>query len=59
MKNTPQISRRQLLLASGLALASSIPNAWAQAAPAGSKATGRLVVVMLRGAYDGLSAFVP
>lgn len=57
-----QLSRRQLLLASGLSLAgtaSLTSNAWAQAAPAGSKSSGRLVVVLLRGAYDGLSAFVP
>ena len=38
-----------------------VPRAWAQAAPAldtGEK-RGRLVVVFLRGAYDGLSAAVP
>lgn len=56
---TSQLSRRQLLLASGLALAGNAPNGWAQAAPQGNKGTGRLVVVLLRGAYDGLSAFVP
>ena len=54
-----QLSRRQLLLASGLALAGSTSRVWAQAAPQGNKGTGRLVVVLLRGAYDGLSAFVP
>jgi len=54
-----QVSRRQLLLASGLALAGSTSRVWAQAAPQGNKGTGRLVVVLLRGAYDGLSAFVP
>ena len=54
-----QLSRRQLLLASGLALAGSTSHVWAQAAPQGNKGTGRLVVVLLRGAYDGLSAFVP
>jgi len=53
------LSRRQLLLASGLALAGGASNIWAQAAPQSSKGAGRLVVVMLRGAYDGLSAFVP
>ena len=58
MRNA-QLSRRQLLLASGLALAGNAPNIWAQAAPRASKASGRLIVVMLRGAYDGLSAFVP
>ncbi len=57
--NTLILSRRQLLMASGLALAANAPNVWAQAAPQGNKGTGRLVVVMLRGAYDGLSAFVP
>ncbi len=56
---TSPLSRRQLLLASGLALAGSTSRVWAQAAPQNSKGTGRLVVVMLRGAYDGLSAFVP
>ena len=59
---TPPFSRRQLLLASGLALAgiaAQTSSVWAQAAPQNSKGTGRLVVVMLRGAYDGLSAFVP
>ena len=56
------LSRRQLLLASGLALGGSAlqpSSVWAQAAPTSSKGSGRLVVVMLRGAYDGLSAFVP
>ena len=57
--HTAQFSRRQLLLASSLALAGSVPSVWAQAAPQGNKGAGRLVVVMLRGAYDGLSAFVP
>ena len=57
--HTSLLSRRHLLLASGLALAGNAPNIWAQAAPLGNKGTGRLVVVMLRGAYDGLSAFVP
>ena len=60
----PGFSRRQLLqaLGSGLALgASAMPNVWAQAAPQGARrlGQGRLVVVFLRGAYDGLSAFVP
>ena len=62
--NTPGFSRRQLLqaLGSGLALsASALPSVWAQAAPQGARrlGQGRLVVVFLRGAYDGLSAFVP
>ena len=59
---TSSLSRRRLLLGSGLALAGSASVAsrvWAQAAPPGGRNTGRLVVVMLRGAYDGLSAFVP
>ena len=54
------LSRRKLLLASGISLAcGSASNVWAQARPMGGKSTGRMVVVMLRGAYDGLSAFVP
>lgn len=56
---TPQFSRRQLVFTSGLALATSTSRVWAQAAPHSKKTAGRLVVVMLRGAYDGLSAFVP
>jgi uncharacterized protein (DUF1501 family) len=59
-----KLSRRQLL--QGLALSTSFataltPRVWAQAAPKGNGTarTGRLVVVFLRGAYDGLSAFVP
>ena len=55
------LSRRQLLgiLGAGAAL-STAPRVWAQAAPAGGKPSqGRMVVVFLRGAYDGLSAFVP
>jgi uncharacterized protein (DUF1501 family) len=60
------VSRRHVLtqLGAGLGLASMQPNVWAQPAPAGSATAGslgqgRLVVVFLRGAYDGLSAFVP
>ncbi len=55
-------SRRQLLLGTGLALAAtSGSRVWAQVAPGGANrlGTGRLVVVLLRGAYDGLSAVVP
>lgn len=51
-----QLPRRQFLstlLAAGSAWA--VPMAWAQNRDAG----GRLVLVFLRGAYDGLSAFVP
>ena len=57
--NTPKFSRRQLLLASGMALTGSSARVWAQPAPTANLAAGRLVVVLLRGAYDGLSAFVP
>ena len=56
---TAQLSRRRLLMASGIALAGSTSRIWAQAALPGNTGTGRLVVVLLRGAYDGLSAFVP
>ena len=57
-------SRRQLLqvIGSGLALgATTMPAVWAQAAPHGARRLdqGRMVIVFLRGAYDGLSAFVP
>ena len=60
----PDFLRRRLLLGtgSGIALAASpMARAWAQAAPLGARRPeqGRLVVVLLRGAYDGLSAFVP
>ena len=50
------LSRRQLL-ASAATLALG-PRAFAQAAPA-AHGEGRLVVVFLRGAVDGLSLFVP
>ena len=56
---TSTLSRRKLLLASGLALGTSTSRVWAQVAPQGNKSAGRIVVVLLRGAYDGLSAFVP
>ncbi len=59
--SNPLLSRRHLLrtLGAGLALASA-PRVWAQAAPSGAKpGQGRMIVVFLRGAYDGLSAFVP
>ncbi len=57
----PTLSRRQLLhtVGAGIALGTA-PRVWAQAAPAGAKpGQGRMIVVFLRGAYDGLSAFVP
>lgn len=60
--NTPHLSRRQLVAGLGAGLAFGLlPRVWAQPAPAGSRRLdqGRLVVVFLRGAYDGLSAFVP
>jgi uncharacterized protein (DUF1501 family) len=60
--HAPTPSRRQILMASGMALAGSTPNVWAQSlnqAHKKNKDNGRLVVVLLRGAYDGLSAFVP
>ncbi len=53
--STP-LSRRQWL-ASAATLALS-PRAFAQATP-GTRGEGRLVVVFLRGAVDGLSLFVP
>ena len=66
LKIPAAFSRRQLLaLGSGLALGAlgtlHAPRVWAQAAPQGARrlSQGRLVVVFLRGAYDGLSAFVP
>ena len=59
-------TRRQLLqtLLAGSALvgasALGLRKVWAQPAPRGAVlGQGRLVVVFLRGAYDGLSAFVP
>ena len=64
---TPQLhtNRRALLgtlLSMGAAssLSALAPRVWAQSAPGKSALdNGRLVVVFLRGAYDGLSAFVP
>lgn len=57
----PVFSRRVFLAAAGSLLAGAhVPQVWAQAAPAGARPGGsRLVVVFLRGAYDGLSALVP
>ena len=53
-----QSNRRSALQAlGGLAALSAAPLLWAQ--PLQTKGEGRLVVVFLRGAYDGLSAFVP
>jgi len=58
------IHRRSLLglgALSALSLSAGMPRVWAQAVPSGRQGldSGRLVVVFLRGAYDGLSAFVP
>jgi uncharacterized protein (DUF1501 family) len=50
--------RRRLLRVIGTAAgATFMPHAWAQSAPPLKE--GRLIVVFLRGAYDGLSAAVP
>ncbi len=59
-----RFSRRDWLQGLGASLILASPytrNVWAQAATAGVRksAQSRMVVVMLRGAYDGLSAFVP
>ena len=54
MKTQP-LSRRQVLGATLAAIAGR--GAWAQGQRAAGQ--GRLVLVFLRGAYDGLSAFVP
>jgi uncharacterized protein (DUF1501 family) len=63
--HTP-VHRRQLLqVLAGTASAWAAPALWAQASPSARSAanpradSGRLVVVFLRGAYDGLSALVP
>ncbi|QTD44666.1 DUF1501 domain-containing protein [Ottowia testudinis] len=51
----PSLTRRQCLGAAAAALA---PRAFAQATP-GARGDGRLIVVFLRGAVDGLSLLVP
>ncbi len=56
------LARRQLLQGlAGLTAAWAAPMAFAQAPVQGRRSitSGRLVLVMLRGAYDGLSALVP
>jgi uncharacterized protein (DUF1501 family) len=58
------VSRRQWLQGLGVGLMLASPytrNVWAQATTSAARkpGQGRLVVVLLRGAYDGLSAFVP
>lgn len=58
MHQSISIERRQLLRTLGLVAGSSLlPQAWAQ--PATGLKNGRLIIVFLRGAYDGLSAAVP
>ena len=56
-------TRRALLQAGGaLAAGAWMPRVWAQRAPGPrtpAQSPGRLVIVFLRGAYDGLSALVP
>jgi uncharacterized protein (DUF1501 family) len=61
MNNILHINRRSLMAgAAAMSLSSMLSSrVFAQAAPAGSLSQGRLVVVFLRGAYDGLSALVP
>jgi uncharacterized protein (DUF1501 family) len=54
---TQALSRRHLLALGAVGLMS--PRVFAQRAPAGSLNQGRMVVVFLRGAYDGVSALVP
>ena len=57
--NTSHPRRRALLAGTLLAAGTAaLPRAWAQALPT-ARGQGRLVVVFLRGALDGLSAFVP
>ena len=60
---SPNSQQRRLLLGFGAlsALSLAAPGVWAQALPASRPGLdgGRLIVVFLRGAYDGLSAFVP
>ncbi|WP_423459895.1 DUF1501 domain-containing protein [Ottowia sp. VDI28] len=52
---TSVLTRRTLLAGATLA---TMPHAWGQTMPA-ARGDGRLIVVFLRGAYDGLSAFIP
>ncbi len=64
----PMLARRRLLQSlAGASTAWAMPGLWAQSSagagtlpgPAAPGTGGRLVVVFLRGAYDGLSALVP
>lgn len=61
MPHPPQTMQRRTLLRAtlGAATAWAAPGAWAQSQRANSNPDGRLVLVFLRGAYDGLSALVP
>ena len=59
MHNTAP-TRRDFLLAAGSLVAVARAPVWAQPSPAGAApGPGRLIVVFLRGACDGLSALVP
>ncbi len=54
------LNRRSLLATTlGGVAAWAAPQAWAQSGRTGGSEDARLVVVFLRGAYDGLSALVP
>jgi uncharacterized protein (DUF1501 family) len=58
--NTPSRGRRMALQALlGAASFWAAPASWAQSNTDNSANDGRLVIVLLRGAYDGLSALVP
>lgn len=62
LSSEPDHLRRRSLLGLGVLSALSLgTHVWAQPLPGGTAAldSGRLVVVFLRGAYDGLSALVP
>ena len=54
---TPLPRRHFLATLAAMGSAWAAPAAWAQSS--GASADSRLVVVFLRGAYDGLSALVP
>lgn len=57
---TAGLHRRQVLQAlAGTSAAWAAPLLWAQNSRSGAQGEARLVVVFLRGAYDGLSALVP
>lgn len=57
---TVNLRRRTWMQAvAGLSTAFALPGAWAQGDDNKRAGSGRLVLVFLRGAYDGLSALVP